>query len=231
MFQNLYYSLLVNLVKYKCLRCAVSIVKFEDEKAFDKFYFNVGNKKNIGSGGEGTCFLGNDEFVYKIYDGPDEREVNPYTIYTTGDVSSDLIIFPQDVYVVNDRLVGYKTKYIPNDVFLNPKAAFEMAGSESCIIEAFWEMVAEIKRLASEKIFMYDLIGNLMFDGKHFYAIDTSEYQHLPDKCDEEIIALNIESLIEALELQLMFDENEILRTFIAEVRAKLLNNEVPRLK
>lgn len=208
----------------------MSIVNFDNQNEFEKFYRVIGKLMHISSGSEGSCFLGTDGFVYKVFDGLDEREINPYTIYTVADICSDFIIFPEDIYVVNDKLVGYKTKYIKNDVFLNPRVLFEAEGKENLIIKAFYEMVDEIKRLAHKKIFMYELAGNLMFDGNHFYVIDTCEYQHLPKLTEEEIVALNVDTLIYALELQFMFEENEILETFFERVKKDFLKNGVPKL-
>ena len=77
---------------------------------------------------------------------------------------------------------------------------------------------------------MYELGGNLLFDGRNFYAIDTCEYQYLPNASEEEIVAMNVEMLIYALEMQFMLEENELMSAFLEKMKKQYVKNNTMNL-
>ena len=92
------------------------IVRFNSEEEFTAYRENK-TIRELGSGSEGTCYLGKDGFAYKDLTGGFRSEVYiPEEIITTCDYQSNSFAFPHVLFVVGDELVGYTTDAVKKDV-------------------------------------------------------------------------------------------------------------------
>ena len=92
---------------------------FERPDDIEKYVLSNSNKK-IGSGWEGTVYLANDNNTLKLFK-------NKYKVLltndriTTQDLSLESFIFPDELFVCEDLIYGYKAKYFSNDLFNTKK--------------------------------------------------------------------------------------------------------------
>lgn len=135
-----------------------------------------------GSGSEGTVYLCDDGYAYKLFD--EDHELDPYIeiedIITTEDIDLPSFAFPIELYVVNGELKGYKTKYIKKDYIsiYNTAEGLDFFDIDiDAFVRAYYKMLKDIIILSKEKISLFDLGSNLMFDGKLLYGIDTCYYK------------------------------------------------------
>ena len=95
------------------------IKEFKKINEFKDFIFYKTMNDDIGFGGEGECFLGNDNLVYKVIHTELTDAYNIDNIITTSDYDLEHFLFPIDVYTDLDHklLYGYSTKFFDNDLF------------------------------------------------------------------------------------------------------------------
>lgn len=130
---------------------------------------------------EGICYLGEDKKVYKIL-GVDNTTDNNYKVeevITEDDIKLKSFAFPQELFVLDDKLVGYSADYIPNDrlgtenlnIVTVAKMDFEKFSN------AYKIMQEDVDKLSSNKILMFDLPFNVIYDGNRLVGIDTCGYK------------------------------------------------------
>lgn len=164
-------------------------------------------RRELGVGGEGISYLGYNGKVYKIfYDlvRPDYRR-----IITTSDIDLEHFCFPEQMYIIRNKLAGYRTKYVKGDIMLNLDSLLmgdnpgELDMETVC--RAYDSILADVKELSKKHILMFDLAGNLTYDGKNFYAIDTCDYRYAKSCPEEEVLEANIRMLDDAVQSELEF--------------------------
>lgn len=176
---------------------------FKNYKEFEEFYNSKCSTKSLGFGGEGECRLGNDGYAYKKYD--EGVYKNPNCMVLDDDIKLDSYVFPIDIFVVNNNVVGYKTKYIKDDIFLKDKKWDEVLYvNTDNMPKAYLKILKDTILLSKKKVLIDDLAGNLMYDNKDFYAIDTSMYKYV-DESYKDLLIENIDSLIYALKSTLLY--------------------------
>jgi hypothetical protein len=181
-------------------------------KSFDDYNMQFTSHKynKIGVGSEGACYLKNGK-VYKVLDPENDNEINTNTVVTSNMLKSKHVIFPDELFVVKDKLVGYTSKYIPNDILLCDPTAQPITFKKSLARIDFDKLQAayhdfienDIREVSGNKIDMYDLCNNLMFNGEDLYAIDTCSFEKKASFNTEELIDRNISSLNYALTVEL----------------------------
>ena len=177
----------------------MAIIKFKCEWEA-KLFIKSHALKLVGSGSEGTCYRGKDKKVYKCLNIDRRYPYDVDKIITEEDVKLDSFAFPDELYTVDDGLIGYRTDYVKGNYF----SVDNTADIENIIdldfeklATAYKKMLEDIKLLSKEKILVYDLPFNVMFDGEKMTAIDTCAYKRVKKNPLEE----NITSLNKALEM------------------------------
>lgn len=175
--------------KIKSFKCEWEVKLFIESHAM----------KLVGSGSEGSCYVGKDRKIYKYLDFNTESSYPAEEIITQEEVDIPSFAFPEEVYTVGEKVRGYRTRFIPNDLFGEDRI-FDIENmvdiDSASIVSAYEAMLEDIRLLSEESILIFDLPFNLMFDGEKFTAIDTCGYK----KVGYNPIQDNIKSLNYAIE-------------------------------
>lgn len=158
------------------------IIRFNSEEEFIA-YRKSKTCGELGTGSEGTCYLGKDGFAYKDLTGGFRSEIYiPEDIVTTADYQNKSFAFPHVLFAVGDELVGYTCDVVKRDL-TNYNFIF-YSGLDHIdfdkLYAAYQVMYEDAVRLAEDGISIYDLSFNLMFDGEKLTGVDTCGYHHAP---------------------------------------------------
>jgi len=172
----------------------MAIVNFKTYEDFIIFFEKNRSNIKLGQGFEGVCYKSknnNDLALKKLrYKLEDTYIIN--NIITEDDIKLDSFCFPKDLYVYKDKLVGYSSKLIKNDILLNEDILGynrmkylnekrkpyikEVEIDFSNIENAYYTMLDDVDELSNNNIKMFDLTYNLAFNKENLYAIDTCHY-------------------------------------------------------
>ncbi len=160
----------------------------------------------LGMGSEGSCHKSQvDQLAYKVLwssieeDDPMEDVgfgmTNLSSILTTEDILLPHFLFPIQLHVCKEELLGYTSFCAPSknlfhSKFLTSKQAIRRIPFDA-LKKAYDAMQVEMDALNQEKIEIFDLAFNLIFDGESLYAIDTTWYK----RRDKDVHKANEESL------------------------------------
>lgn len=181
-----------------------------------------------GEGAEGRCYLSKiDGKIYKIINklDIDGKPINNYDIkkiITINDVNLVYYVLPEELYVMNGKLIGYKTKYVKDDIFLEGVTTKRICKEvynldEKILLSAYYRILKETDKLSDEKIKIYDLTYNLLFNGEDYYGIDTCGYHRI----EEDVFKYNQSVLEEAIKenyYQLLCNYNLVLSEVLDEL-------------
>ena len=96
-------------------------------------------------------------------------------------------IFPDDVLMLNDKIVGYTSKFVSgkNLQYINP-----LSVNINNLMQSIKQVKEDTKLISENKIKSYDVMYNIMYDYENIAVIDTEEYNYsiLPVK---DLIAKN----------------------------------------
>lgn len=177
---------------------------FKNKAELDAWIKKIGITEYVGRGTEGVCYLGNDGYAYKICDDTCTDEfMDEAGIVLDKDINLDSYLFPIDIYVIDGKVMGYKTKYIKGDRFLNFNDKKKDINTDN-LEKAYLKLIKDTLLLSEKHVHIYDLPGNLMYDNKSFYAIDTSYYTYV-DWPIEKVVMKNLSSVLYALNSELLF--------------------------
>lgn len=144
--------------------------------------------KEIGHGSEGVCYEYNNSAYKILYKKSDiekslgilEYMEQPSKIITAEDINLTSFAFPQEVYATKNWLLGYKTRLIKNNLF-NINNFLDMNDLKkidfNALAKAYKVMLNDVDLLSEERIKIYDLTFNLVFNGKKLTGIDTCGYK------------------------------------------------------
>ena len=164
-----------------------------------KLYVITQSQSKLKSGSEGTCYLGKDDKVYKIVEADNAHIFDVDSVITEDDLFLPSFAFPDELYAVDGKVMGYRTRRVKKDLFSeeNLQSLDNIIDLDfEKLAKAYYEMLTDIELLSDEKILIYELAYNLMFDGEKFTAIDTCGYKRV----DYDPLQKNIESLNYAIE-------------------------------
>ena len=151
----------------------MELTQFDKNYNKEQFADNIKgfSKKFIGKGQEGECFLGQDNYVYKIINYNVRENLNTDTIITSDKVESTHFVFPNLVYTINGEIVGIQTNYIP---LKDKESSFEQL--EPKFIKAVLNFASELESLTKQGFIAIDFSDNFIFDGETLYNIDTTNH-------------------------------------------------------
>lgn len=192
----------------------------------------------IGHGSEGVCYE-YDNDAYKILFPKKDIEISvgimdymihPETILTTDYIDLPSFAFPKEIYATKDWLLGYKAKLIKNNLF-NTKNLLDIEDLKkidfNALAHAYKIMLGDVDLLSEERIKIYDLTFNLVFDGKKLTGIDTCGYKlvnKMIKKQNRDSLSLAIEDLFSILSnYEISYDiENNDIDDYLEKVYKKI---------
>lgn len=214
------------------------IIELQSKEELDQ-YINKKTLKYIDDGSEGECFLGSDGLAYKIYfDVPfinDHELIDIEDIITESDFKLDSFAFPKVIFTIDDVVKCYTSKYVKENLFgYKSKESAEVLlehikGKE--FVSAYNKFVEDLEVLTSNRIKLFDLCNNLLYDGENLVAIDTIYYKQ-ENEADIDILReFNLRQFRAALievfsfalricdkECDIEFDEDTSIEEFIEDV-------------
>ena len=210
-----------------------------------KLWLKIHKKHNFDGGSQGECYrIGNK--VYKIFIQFIEDEEEDMIVYNRDEILrfSSLVnktyIFPIDVIIVGDLVVGYITDYVDAISLykINP------LGVNLDLLEKDLKIVySDIGIISDKGICSYDVLYNIMYGMCGFKIIDTIEYTY--SQIDyTDLYRINVKNFTNGIKLFLidgyfdqfvssnrvlydMYSESSVdIMMFIREFRKKLSENE-----
>lgn len=151
-------------------------MKFRSKEELDSFLRTL---EYIGKGCQGLCFLDKKtNQVYKIFRKDYLEDVcrisNADDIMEFSHISNDTFIWPNGVILVNDMVVGYTHNYVKAKSFCEFNDPFGI--NLDNLSYALYRANEDIELLTRNGITIWDLMYNLMFDGKRIKVVDTFEF-------------------------------------------------------
>lgn len=180
-----------------------NIKEFKSKSSFEYYINKKITKNSLGSGTEGDCYIGKNNLAYKIIkdDNLILTQYDPDKIITEKDLKLDSFYFPIELFIVNNKVVGYTSRLVKKDLFLNNYInnsfrfrvddnyiTYSKEAQHEMIEKALFEIDFEKLKSAYAKIYndtiiltnnnikIIDLLNNLLFDGTNLIAIDTLNY-------------------------------------------------------
>ena len=82
-------------------------------------------------------------------------------------------IFPDDVLMLNDKIVGYTSKFVSgkNLQYINP-----LTININNLMQSLKQVKEDTKLISENKIKSYDVMYNIMYKNGRLYVVDTLEY-------------------------------------------------------
>lgn len=131
--------------------------------------------KYLASGSEGDVFLTKSGDIIKVMTFYYEQRYlcDCQDAIFSNELQLDSFIFPDELYVVDGLIVGYREKYFENDLF---HTDLDMNYSIENLIKAREKFIEDTKVLTEHGYQLFDLARNILFDNNKLVAIDTLDY-------------------------------------------------------
>lgn len=159
-----------------------------------KLWLYINKIYNIGAGSQGECYLIGDK-VYKIFNQfiYDDGFFTPSVEYSSEDIlkfgfiNNDTYVWPLDVILVGDIVVGYTMNYVKAKPLhkINP-----LLISLNKFEQSINKVEKDIKTISDNGVLSYDVCYNVMYGRNGFKIIDTLEYE-MSDKDRSDICIHN----------------------------------------
>lgn len=187
-------------------------MKFDSKLRFYEF-LNSPHIIYLDQGSQGQCYLDvSNNKVYKIFysflDDEEYIEYNEEEVMKFKNVKNDTYIFPEDILIVEEKIIGYISPYIraKNLYKINPL----LINLDELICNL--DKIYRDSKIISEKgIVTYDVMYNILYGQNGISVIDTDDYNYdLFDRDFDEILKINNRNLNFAIKLFLIesyFDE------------------------
>lgn len=151
--------------------------------------------RRIGDGTESVCHqIAN--YVYKVFNGKFNTTYDE-TLFNNLNLIS--FLFPEEVYISDNKIFASKTRYIQNLIYEKRVYAGILPDIDK-IKSALPQLIEDIYVLSQNNILAIDLAWrNLLFDGKNLYVIDTMNYTRNISHSPTDTYRWNIEHLVLAI--------------------------------
>lgn len=180
-----------------------SIKEFKSSNDFD-LYMKNNKRKFIESGTEGEVYLTDNDYVIKyMKDSYDPKYLSESKdIIMSSDLQLDSFIFPDELFVIGDQVVGYKAKHFKGNILKFPNSSVEKEEDLNLdrLIESRDKMLEDIKVLTDMGYYLFELPRNILFNNKKLCAIDTLDYRK---DTSDELLKKNLKLFDYALALEL----------------------------
>ena len=153
--------------------------------------------KIVGDGTESICYQ-IDDYVYKILYNHFNTTYDENNIYNE-EIDLESFLFPEEIYISNNKIFATKTKYIENK-FSEKKVYAGILPDINKIKDALPSFIKDINQLSKNNILIADMAWrNLIFDGESLYAIDTLHYARKKEHLQIDVHKWNIGQLRKAM--------------------------------
>ena len=194
-----------------------NIIEFNNKKEFIE-YIKPLLKEDLNSGSEGDIYITKDNNVIKVmhqFFGPKYLKDCP-NIIMSNDLKLDSYIFPDELYIIDGIIMGYKEKLFENDVFSFYPSLKKFATNIDNLFEAREKFIEDTIKLTEYGYKLFELPRNIMYDNKRIVAIDTLDYIKQKIKKEENIRIVDHAIL---LELSDMYKEIDVRQPFDTEIK------------
>lgn len=194
-----------------------NIIEFNNKKEFIE-YIKPLLKEDLNSGSEGDIYITKDNNVIKVmhqFFGPKYLKDCP-DIIMSNDLKLDSYIFPDELYIIDGIIMGYKEKLFENDVFSFYPSLKKFATNIDNLFEAREKFIEDTIKLTEYGYKLFELPRNIMYDNKRIVAIDTLDYIKQKVKKEENIRIVDHAIL---LELSDMYKEIDVRQPFDTEIK------------
>ena len=194
-----------------------NIIEFNNKKEFIE-YIKPLLKEDLNSGSEGDIYITKDNNVIKVmhqFFGPKYLKDCP-NIIMSNDLKLDSYIFPDELYIIDGIIMGYKEKLFENDVFSFYPSLKKFATNIDNLFEAREKFIEDTIKLTEYGYKLFELPRNIMYDNKRIVAIDTLDYIKQKVKKEENIRIVDHAIL---LELSDMYKEIDVRQPFDTEIK------------
>jgi hypothetical protein len=149
-------------------------MEFKNTNEFNT-YINDNKSSILGYGVEGTVYLTkSNETIKDMQDNPKIIDYTDVIMSTDLDLSS--FLFPKELFLIGNKIVGYKSNYFPNNIIKKRNGKIEDIDIDA-LLEAREKFIKDLKVLTESGYYLYDAAGNILFDNKKLVAIDTLNYK------------------------------------------------------
>ncbi|MGN1378819.1 MAG: hypothetical protein ACI4XR_00235 [Bacilli bacterium] len=184
--------------------------------------------KFLGTGGGGTAYY-NPKInkVIKIFHSFSEPSL--YESYKKEDIlrfnniQTKIFIFPIEVVVINDIVIGYICDYVKGNTLQNIDLLNLNLKKFVCFVN---ESLPDIKKVSDYKIALYDIAYNIMFGEDGLFIIDTDDYffssKDNLDKLNDSIFSDSIKTFLVDNYFDEFVNSNKLLKELYFAKDAKI---------
>lgn len=137
--------------------------------------------KELGFGSQGVVYQDKkNNKAIKVYDlfldGYEDEDIyDEDEILKFNNIVNDTYVFPEDVVSINNKVVGYISKYVQGKSLykINP-----LLIKLDDFTNSINPVIKDTEKLTKESIATYDIMYNIMYINKKFHIIDTDEYSY-----------------------------------------------------
>ena len=194
-----------------------NIKEFDSFKEF-KDYANASIIRKIGEGSEGDVYASAGGKIIKVISSDfRDRQYEDYKddIIMADDLQLASFIFPEELYLLHGRIIGYKEERFEDNIFGDNIVASKVDLKK--LIEARKRFIEDAKVMTDMKYRLFELPRNVLFNNKDLVAIDTLDYSKERRITLEENIALLDYALL--LELSSKYTDIDCNKPFDEEIQ------------
>ena len=151
------------------------IINFDNEKEFIN-YTKIDESNKIDCGSEGVIYLTDDEKIIKYMIDPyAPKEYSEFPdIIMSDDLKLDSFIFPDELYILDGQIIGYKEDFFANNIF-DPRNPAKSIDVEK-LLKAREKLIEDAKVITDKGYKLFEFPGNVLYDTNKLVGIDTLDY-------------------------------------------------------
>lgn len=145
-----------------------NIKEFKSEEEFEKYIDGMHGAK-LYDLNKVKLYINRD---YEVIKNQKYDNLKISDVIMDSDYNLDSFIFPSELYVCENEIIGYKAKYFRSDVL---ESTFGHINIDA-LVQAREKFIEDMKALTNDGYYLFDMGYNLLFNNKKLCAIDTLDY-------------------------------------------------------